>query len=220
MKKYNAYESRFSAHNYHGYPHKGQSYIYKEGTVPILLSVPHSVYHVREGQLKKPECYTGTIALLLQTHTNVHTFTKCFTDEDDPNYNLHSPYRNQLEEIVHQHKIALVLDVHGAKKERPFAIDIGTNHGKTASRDTIEAFKTAFVPSSQSPFIVTENHTFAAGGNTVTNFLHQKTGVETMQIEINQHYRSPQEDFEAFITLLRHFTRFIEQQKSSQTRHL
>jgi hypothetical protein len=167
--------------------------------------------------MKSPDFYTGSIGYLLHEYLGVHFIAKCCSREEDPNYDEVSLYRDKIEAIVKKHSIALIIDLHGAKFDRPFCIDIGTADGKTASKETITSFHEAFRTNSPIEFQIVENHTFKAlNPSTVTHDIYNRCGIETMQVEINKKYRIPQEDFESFVTVLRNLTRFIQIQTISK----
>lgn len=211
MENYTRFESRFLFNNYEGYPENGEAFLYKKGSIPIIVSVPHAVRHMRDGKSKSPELYTGAIGSLLHEQTGVHLLAKCATDEEDPNYSLKSAYRDKLETIVKEHNIQLVIDLHGAKESHPFSIDVGTGNQKTLSRETFELFCSTVNQTENHSFIITENHTFFAKPNTVTQDLHKRTNIETMQLEINRKYRKPTEDLQSFVSLLQGLIRFIQE---------
>ncbi|KXA91929.1 hypothetical protein AKJ63_00390 [candidate division MSBL1 archaeon SCGC-AAA259D18] len=49
----------------------------------------------------------------------------------DSNYYDDCGYKKKLQEILETEAIELVLDIHGAKKEREFDIDSGTIYGES-----------------------------------------------------------------------------------------
>lgn len=212
MSTIEEYELRFSANNYQGFLEDGKSFSYKKGRLPIIISVPHSVSQIREGKIKYPEVYTGAIGLILQERLDVHLITKCFTDEEDPNYSEHSTYCDKLEAVVKSENIQLVLDIHGAKASQPFCIDVGTNDRQIVSGDTVNNFMKSFNIEKEIYFNVTENLVFGARGqNRVVNKVHRATGVEAMQIEINKLYRSPLDSPEHFNALVDNLSHFIKE---------
>ena len=46
---YKKFEEKFSQNNYY---HAGNSFKFLPGTIPVILSVPHSVKHFRKGKMK------------------------------------------------------------------------------------------------------------------------------------------------------------------------
>lgn len=65
---YKKLEEEFSQNNYY---HSENSFKFLPGTIPIILSAPHSVRHFREGKMKAHDFYTGAIV------KNLHLLTSC-----------------------------------------------------------------------------------------------------------------------------------------------
>lgn len=212
MKDFDEFEEYFSCNNYNGAEYKGANYIYKKGRLPVIISVPHSVFQIREGALKNPEVYTGAIGVMLHKYSGAHIIAKCLADKEDPNYDKESAYCNKLIDVVRENNINLMLDIHGSKRSHPFSIDVGTNKGTLASEGTVKTFKDSFSKNPEIPFTITENLIFGATGeNRVVNKIHRSTGIEAMQLEISQLYRNPTKNYEYFNELIKNLCSFIEE---------
>ena len=96
-----------------------------EGTVPVLISVPHAVPHMRDGRMKSDEVNTDMIAMAVQDNTGCHLFVNAGV-EGDPNYDDPNVYKGRLLEYVQTHGVAMVIDLHGASQEREFDFELGT----------------------------------------------------------------------------------------------
>ena len=70
-----------------------------EGTVPVLISVPHAVPHMRDGSLKSDEVNTDLIGMLVQENTGCHLFINEGVD-GDPNYDDPNVYKDRLLEYA------------------------------------------------------------------------------------------------------------------------
>ena len=81
-------EQKFKTNNY-----KGNSLcscvVKKYGNLPILLSAPHAVKQIRNGEIKAHEFYTGAIVECLAKQIGCSCITKQYliedTINDDPN---------------------------------------------------------------------------------------------------------------------------------------
>ncbi|MBR0339391.1 MAG: hypothetical protein IIX40_04255, partial [Alistipes sp.] len=119
------FEKQFSRNDYNG----GGSVDFeiKEGVIPVMISAPHSVKMRRDGTVKGPDKLTGAIALLLQEMTGCHLIYSTRFSESDPNYAIeNNAYQAALADYVKSHDVEIVIDLHGAKSSREFAVEMGT----------------------------------------------------------------------------------------------
>lgn len=205
-------ERRFSCHNYNGGGKK--SIILKAGTIPIMISAPHSVNHLRNGKIKWADKMTGGLALFLHEATGCHVICSGRYSGSDPNYdtndNGENDYQTMLTEYVKVNQIAVLIDLHGAAKSREYAVEMGTApsrdmagniigdeylslHGSHFIADLIEySFNFALKGVTSANKDIIKNKLFDAGKqNTVTRFVSQHTGCRCIQIEINGNFRDP-----------------------------
>lgn len=159
---------------------------FEQGSIPILLSAPHTVNFLKEdGNFKMREGYTKAIVKYLAQKTGAFLMIKENSDGIDPNKIEMEDYKRQLLEIIEKHQIRLVLDIHGAASHHNFAIEIGSLDGVSARPQTIESLKTAL--KNQGITSVAENNPFKGGG--ITKTVHGNTNIEVLQLEINRNYR-------------------------------
>ena len=159
---------------------------FEQGSIPILLSAPHTVNFLKEdGNFKMREGYTKAIVKYLAQKTGAFLMIKENSDGIDPNKIEMEDYKRQLLEIIEKHQIRLVLDIHGAASHHNFAIEIGSLDGVSAKPQTVKALKTALLNQGISP--VAENNPFKGGG--ITKTVHGNTNIEVLQLEINRNYR-------------------------------
>ncbi len=159
---------------------------FEQGSIPILLSAPHTVNFLKEdGNFKMREGYTKAIVKYLAQKTGAFLMIKENSDGIDPNKIEMEDYKRQLLEIIEKHQIRLVLDIHGATSHHNFAIEIGSLDGVSARPQTIESLKTAL--KNQGITSVAENNPFKGGG--ITKTVHGNTNIEVLQLEINRNYR-------------------------------
>ena len=160
---------------------------FEKGTVPILLSAPHTVNFLKEdGNFKMREGYTKAIVKYLAQKTGAFLMIKENSDGIDPNKLEMENYKHQLLEVINKYQIQLVLDIHGAASHHDFAIEIGSLDGVSAKNQTIESLKTALKNQGIAP--VAENNPFKGGG--ITKTVHGNTNIEVLQLEINRNYRN------------------------------
>ena len=159
---------------------------FEKGTVPILLSAPHTVNFLKEdGNFKMREAYTKAIVKYLAQKTGAFLMIKENSDGIDPNKLEMENYKHQLLEVINKYQIQLVLDIHGAASHHDFAIEIGSLDGVSVRPQTIESLKTALKNQGIAP--VAENNPFKGGG--ITKTVHGNTNIEVLQLEINRNYR-------------------------------
>lgn len=159
---------------------------FEQGSIPILLSAPHTVNFLKEdGNFKMREGYTKAIVKYLAQKTGAFFMIKENSDGIDPNKPEMEDYKSQLLEIIEKHQIKLVLDIHGAASHHDFAIEIGSLDGVSAKPETIKTLKSALQIQGIAP--VAENHPFKGGG--ITKTIHENTNIEVLQLEINRNYR-------------------------------
>jgi len=87
-------EDQFAKDGYNG-SSTGPALLMFQGDVPIIISSPHAVNHPREGRLKSGEILTGTLALQLASMTRASVLVSAHTSEEDPNYDVDGPYKQQ-----------------------------------------------------------------------------------------------------------------------------
>lgn len=159
---------------------------FEQGSIPILLSAPHTVNFLKEdGNFKMREGYTKAIVKYLAQKTGAFLMIKENSDGIDPNKLEMEDYKSQLLEIIEKHQIKLVLDIHGAASHHNFAIEIGSLDGVSAKKQIIESLKLNLKGQGIAP--VAENDPFKGGG--ITKTVHGNTNIEVLQLEINRDYR-------------------------------
>ena len=116
---------------------------FEKGSIPILLSAPHTVNFLKEdGNFKMREGYTKAIVKYLAQKTGAFILIKENSDGIDPNKPEMENYKRQLLEVIKKYQIQLVLDIHGAASHHDFALEIGSLDGVSAKPQTVESLKT------------------------------------------------------------------------------
>ncbi len=96
----------------------------------ILISAPHGVTQIREGKPKYAEIGSLTAALFLSHTCQTNFIAKTKTNNDDANYDLSSPYKESIKNLVKNSYIKYVLDFHGLAKFRPMHINLAQTMAK------------------------------------------------------------------------------------------
>lgn len=115
-----------------------KNYLFKKGEIPILLSAPHAVGHYREGQYKVHDYLTGPLAIYIAEKCHCSYLVRTFNNDDDPNYPLGTTLQNptdayllELQKIIQEHKILLVIDIHGCGDHKQVDCSIWSNQYQT-----------------------------------------------------------------------------------------
>ncbi|MCE7792380.1 hypothetical protein K8O68_08110 [Salipaludibacillus sp. CUR1] len=205
-----SYEKSFSQNDYKGAVGADNQVAFIEGSgeVNVLISAPHTTRHVRESEVKPAEIYTGALTYLIQEYTGAHIIFNTHKGED-ANYILGGEYKEKIGEIIEEHEIDLVIDLHGSSQDRPFDVDIGTDGGDTVREEWLQQLYT--ILNHHGIERVYENHTFSANHpGTVTHHTWNEYGTEAMQLEINYDFRNPRNDLKPFYNMLRSLVVFVE----------
>lgn len=180
------------------------------GIVPIIFSAPHCVEQLREGKIKRLEGETGAIVQILAKRTNCYAIYKTYNNNDDANYDIEgNTYKSELVDIIKKNNIKLLLDIHGAKNEHNFNIEICTDYGKNVeNKDIIDSLKDCF-KKNEIPKI-TENTVFKADSiRTISKYIHTETNIPCVQLEITGRYRYI-ENLEGIRKLINSLSDFVD----------
>ena len=203
-------DQQFSRNQYNG---GGQNdFVIKEGSIPVMISAPHSINHFRKGQLKLADKMTGGIALYLHQLTGCHVIYSARYTDSDPNYDAHTdqgnPYQTQLKEYIEQHNIEVLIDLHGAAIGREYALEMSTapmrdSNGNVVGNENRSLHQHHFIADlirytfehvlrdlSTDKKEIWQNKIFSAAiQNTITKYISEHTHCPCVQIEINAIYR-------------------------------
>lgn len=120
-------------------------YIIEKGSIPILFTAPHTMNQIRtDGSIKLSEPYTKAIALYLNKHYNVSCMIKIKDTKIDSNRDNNDEFKKELIRFIKKNHIKLVIDLHGADKNRDFDIEFGTLSNLTADTSTIKELEDNF----------------------------------------------------------------------------
>lgn len=210
IDKLSKLEKQFSRNRYGGGGNK--NFIIKKGTIPVIVSAPHAIIQLREGQIKWSDKLTGALALFLHLSTGCHAICSARYSEADYNYDTEetkgNPYQIELAKYIVGNDIKVLIDLHGASINREFAIEMGTAplrneegeiigdknlslHGRTFISNLVKyTFDFIFRDLEADKKEIWHNRVFDAGTqNTVTKYISSHTSCSCIQLEINSFYR-------------------------------
>jgi hypothetical protein len=182
-------------------------YIVLKGSIPILLSAPHTMLQTREdGTQKLNEPYTKAISLYLNKYSNVYSIVKNNDTGIDSNRDNYDKYNVELRRLIKDNNIKLVIDIHGASSDREFDIEFGTLNNLSADYSTIKELEEAFTENGITNII--HNEPFKGGA--ITQGVYALTDVDVIQLEINGKYRD-YNNLELLHKLINSLDKFIKQ---------
>lgn len=183
-------------------PKKTDPFWFASGEIPILVSAPHAVRHLRQKKIKVSDQFTGSVVYLLNRLTSCYALATAKLYGGDPNVDDPCIYKERIADLCRREKIKMILDIHGAAREQAFDIDLGTNQGKnllgkTKITDVLEKnFRHVGLHA------ISYNYFAASGTHTVSNYAARELGIPAVQIEINKQYRVPNQNAQAFHRLI------------------
>lgn len=186
------------------------SYIRKIGGVPILFTAPHTMeQHFADGRMKYGEPFTKAIAMYMNKYFNTSYLIKVNDTGVDSNRDNHDEFKDELLRIVKENDIKLVIDLHGADKNRDFDVEFGTLNDLSADISTIKELEKAFVNKG----IVNLSYNDPFKGGAITQYLFNVKDLDVIQLEINWRFRNVEniENLELLCKALEEFiTQYVE----------
>jgi hypothetical protein len=157
-----------------------------EGSIPVLVSAPHSVPQLREGKYKQPEYRTGVLAQILHNQLDCYTIYKTKNNNDDANYDPVSSYKNDAIKLINNHGIKYLIDLHIMSQNREFHVDIGTARGRNINNDYKNIEKLIQIFHSNNIYQVEIDRIFTgAYPHTVSSTIWKNCHIPAIQLEIN-----------------------------------
>ena len=161
-------------------------YVVLKGSVPILFSAPHTMYQLRDdGTTKLKEPYTKAIALYLNKYCKTYAIIKNNDTGIDSNRDNYDKYNVEMRRLIKENDIKLVIDLHGASKDRDFDIEFGTLNNLSSDFSTIKELEESFRENGINNIF--HNNPFKGGA--ITQGLYALNNIDVIQIEINGKYR-------------------------------
>lgn len=164
--------------------HQEEPFYYELGKSHILLSAPHAVSQVRLGKPKYAEPGTVSAALILAKRLNASYIVRTKNNEDDPNFDQQSPYREKIKYMLSVKGVKYLLDIHGLAKHRECDINLGIHLGENI-KSNAPLFNKLEQSLKQAGFVVYVDQPFMAQASTISSYFAKEFGVWTVQLEIN-----------------------------------
>jgi len=175
--------------------------------VPVLFTAAHTMKQILDNDnIKLSEPYTKAIALYLNKYCNTSYLIKIKDTGIDSNKDNNDEFKKELIKIVKENNIKLVIDLHGASKDRDFDVEFGTMNNLTADFSTIKELEEAFSENN----ITNIKHNDPFKGGAITQYLYNIEDVDVVQLEINKKYRDL-ENIDNLESLCKSLINFINQ---------
>lgn len=194
LKQIKDTEQKFKINNY-----KGSSLcscmVEKYGNLPILLSAPHAVKQIRNGEIKAHKFYTGAIVECLAKQIGCACITKQYLIEnaanDDPNTdNAYCSYKTAINQFLQEHTIKLFVDIHGLSSKRESIIDICIDKGKNVNNMALVSKLQECIHSKFGENTCSIDKYFQAfSDNIMSKWIHSVFDISALELEINGTYR-------------------------------
>ena len=166
---------------------KKKSFVILGGEGKVMFSVPHAVKQVRLGKVKFAEPNTLALALEIREKTNIPMIVKTACFNDDANFDLICPYREELRKYIEGNGIKYLVDLHSLNANREQDIDLGVNFGLNIAPDE-KMFDFLEKEFAKRGFKVVIDQPFNGGARTISSFISRQCGIWTLQLEINTRY--------------------------------
>lgn len=162
---------------------KSKNYLFKNGNVPIMMTAVHTVY--QEYKNKSAEPYTGAIAQYVSNNVDSFYAIKCIDNGIDSNSEYLDEFKDYILNQIEKYNIKLIIDIHGAKKDHEFDVEIGTLNGLSSDITVVKELEKCL--NNNGIYNIVLNDPFKGGGITQTVF--SNTNIDIIQIEINKNFR-------------------------------
>ena len=162
-----------------------------------------------DGSMKYGEPFTKAIAMYMNKYFNTSYLIKVNDTGLDSNRDNHDEFKDELLRIVKENDIKLVIDLHGADKNRDFDVEFGTLNDLSADISTIKELEKAFINKG----IVNLSYNDPFKGGAITQYLFNVKDLDVIQLEINWRFRNVEniENLELLCKALEEFiTQYVE----------
>jgi hypothetical protein len=154
------------------------------GNSKVLVVAPHATSQVRNGNVKRADSGTGSLAITLNKLNNCPLLFTTYLSPSDPNYYDDNAFKDSLKKLLDQLKPVIVIDLHASNPYRPYDVDFGTMNG-ASFLDRIDLYKLLIKAFYDNGLNNLSQDRFAADRNqTVTKYVKNKN-IPCLQLEIN-----------------------------------
>ncbi|MGM9873960.1 MAG: hypothetical protein ACI31G_03465 [Bacilli bacterium] len=163
----------------------GDSFVIFDGIGKVMVSCPHAVKQLRDGNIKNAEPETGIIGLFLNKQKQVPLILKTYFKNDDANYDEKSDYKYSLINYINFKKISCLLDLHMLSSTREVEINLGTaNYNNFPNKELVNKIINIF--KSNGFLNISVDVPYGAFYPfTVSSYIHSNTNIDCLQIEMN-----------------------------------
>ena len=166
---------------------KNSTYFIKKGQVPIIFTSAHGIpQKKRNGNIKLAEPYTRAIARFVSKKADCYCLIKNEDTGVDPNKANNDEFKKILIDLIGQNHIKILVDIHGAKRERDFDVEIGTLFGASAHPKIIDKLTNNLLDNNIKNIVYDDPF----HGGHITKDILNATGINCIQLEINRSYRN------------------------------
>lgn len=162
-----------------------KDFVFFKGDKQILISAPHAVYQLRNGNLKFPEPETALVALLLN-RMGYPCIIKTTNENDDANYDESSNYKDKIQDICNSQDIKFILDLHQINKYHIEEFCIGTGKNVFNNLLNYSYLKGKILDNFYlSGFIAKLDEPFGASSKKTISGYFARRGIPSLQLEMN-----------------------------------
>lgn len=184
---------RYEANDFNGIKYSERNYKVVVGQIPILVSAPHAVRQLRDGEMKERDGMTGGLAEYLCGKFGVWGVVRTWNADDDPNYGEDEQsemYRKAMANLVREQGIGWVIDLHGCLNKYGFDMDIGVNGGENLACGLDEMDRIVQCWRELGLDVHVDRRFRAHRMQAVSNYVHCATGVNCLQMELSSRLRT------------------------------
>lgn len=162
------------------------TYDIKTGEVPVIITSAHGVGQKKRVGWKSAEYFTRGITKYVSKKTSCYYLVKNRDTGVDPNKDNHDEFKSILLALIEKNHIKIAIDIHGAKKDWNFDVEIGTLDGQSIDGKTIDKLIACLNKNGIKKIAL--NDPFKGGD--ITKTVHEQAGIPCLQLEINQNFRN------------------------------
>lgn len=160
----------------------------RPGPLPVVVSAPHAIPHLRAGTRKSRDAYTGPLALALGRATGSTVLVASSRIGADPNAG-DTPFGRRVLEVAVNGKI--VVDLHGASARPGMDIGVGVGGGTTlCGRDDLLAVFVETLEDEDFEVVVDPPGLAAHGADRLAQ-VAAASGTPALQVEVSEELRAP-----------------------------
>lgn len=154
------------------------------GKSKVLVVAGHATAHTREGTRKEADAGTGSLAVMLNRLVDCPVIYTTYRSPSDPNYYDDNAFKQQLKQMIDEHKPIIVLDLHASNAGRPYDMDFGTIGGTSLLHRDDLLSRLADNLRREGMRNFSQDYFAASRSGTVTRFV-SAMGVPCVQLECN-----------------------------------